>query len=146
MILIDANLLLYAYDTSSDHHEKAKRWLQQIMSQPEPVRLPWVTVLAFLRISTNSRALRNPLSTKEAFAAVSEWFSLPNVHTINPTDRHLKILSTLVTLGQASGALITDAHLAALAIEHGALLYTTDRDFTRFPGVKTANPLEPSES
>lgn len=142
MILIDANLLLYAYDRSSVQHEQAKGWLQHALSQSEPVRLPWVSILAFLRISTNPRALRYPLSTKEVLAVVSDWLSLPNVNSIEPTDRHFQILSTLLSAGQASASLVTDAHIAALAIEHGALLCTSDRDFARFPGVKTFNPLE----
>ena len=142
MILIDANLLLYAYDRSSDQHLTAKQWLQQTLSHSEPVRLPWVSILAFLRISTNPRALRYPLSNKEAVAAVSDWLSLPNVHTINPTDRHFQILTTLLIADQVSASLVTDAHLAALAIEHGALLCTTDRDFSRFTGLRFSNPLE----
>jgi len=131
MILIDANLLLYAYDTASDNQAEAKRWLEEILSRPEQIRLPWVTILAFLRISTSARAFRHPLSAKEALAVVSEWLS-----------RHFQILSTLLLVAQASGSLVTDAHLAALAIEHGALLCTTDRDFARFPGLRFQNPLQ----
>ena len=142
MILIDANLLLYAYDTASENQAEAKRWLEEILSRPEQIRLPWVTILAFLRISTSARAFRHPLSAKEALAVVSEWLSRPNVHTINPTERHFQILSTLLLVAQASGSLVTDAHLAALAIEHGALLCTTDRDFARFPGLRFQNPLQ----
>ncbi|SRR6266536_4360135 len=142
MILIDANLLLYAYDSSSDQHAQSRRWLQTILSQPEPVGLPWASLLAFIRISTSGRALRYPLSIKEALAVVSDWLSAPNVHTINPTERHFQILANLLLSGQASGALATDAHLATLAIEHGATLCTNDRDFARFPALRVANPLK----
>ncbi len=141
MILIDANLLLYAYNTSSEHHETAKRWLQEVLSQPEPIRFSWLTILAFLRISTTPRILPRPLTIKEALAIVADWLSLPNVHTLNPTERHFDILSRILPVGQASGPLVMDGDLAALAIEHGALLCTTDRDFARFPGIRFSNPL-----
>ena len=142
MILIDANLLLYSYNTASEHHHRSREWLQEVMSQPEPVRLAWITILAFLRISTYPRIFPRPLRIGEALAIVSEWLSLPNVHVLNPTDRHFEILNRLLPAGQASGPLVMDGHLAALAIEHGALLCTTDRDFARFPGVKLLNPFE----
>jgi toxin-antitoxin system PIN domain toxin len=143
VILIDANLLLYAYNSSSEHHRLAKNWLEEAMSKPEPVCLAWVTVLAFLRISTNPRAFPQALSIKEALNIVTEWLAIPTVHILAPTDRHLKILESLLPAAQALGALVMDGHLAALAIEHGAILYTTDRDFARFPGVRVLNPLDP---
>src|SRR5438034_78137 len=136
MILIDANLLLYAYNTSSEHHNRAKDWLQNLMSQPEQVRFGWLTILAFLRISTNPRIFPQPLSIKEALAIVSDWLALPNVNTLNPTERHFEILNTLLPASQASGPLAMDGDLAALAIEHGAVLCSTDRDFARFSGLK----------
>ncbi|PYS35739.1 MAG: hypothetical protein DMF75_02815 [Acidobacteria bacterium] len=142
MMLIDANLLLYAYNTSSEHHEAAKRWLQEVLSQPEPIRLSWLTILAFLRISTTPRIFPRPLTVKEALTSVSEWLSLPNLHTLNPTERHFEILSKILPAGQASGPLVMDGDLAALAIEHGAVLCTTDRDFARFPGLRFVNPLD----
>jgi uncharacterized protein len=142
VILIDANLLLYAYDATSEQHDQAKRWLEDILSKGEPIRLPWVTVLAFLRISTSPRAFRRPLSIKEALNIVSEWLSTTHVSVIDPTDRHFEILSALLPASQASSSLVTDGHLAALAIEHGATLYSTDRDFARFPGLRFVNPFE----
>ena len=143
MILIDANLLLHAYNSSSDHHQAARRWLEVAFSQPEPVRLAWVTVLAFLRIGTNPRAFEYPLSTAEASAIVSEWLEQPAVAILDPGERHWTILSGLLRTAQACGALVMDAHLAALAIEHGATLCTSDRDFTRFSGLRISNPLGP---
>ena len=144
MILIDANLLLYAYDPSSLQHHAARNWLESTFSKPELIGLPWLTLLAFVRISTNPRALENPLSVAEAGAIVSDWLERPTVIVLNPGDRHWQILRDMMIKGQARGALVTDAHLAALAIEHGATLATTDRDFARFPGLKFFNPLEPN--
>jgi toxin-antitoxin system PIN domain toxin len=120
-------------------HEK---WLQEAFSKGEPVRLPWVVILAFLRLSTQPAILRRPLSLDEAIAIVQEWLDRPNVGIAAPTERHWEILRTILPAGQAKGRLVTDAHLAALAIEHGAVLYTNDRDFTRFPGLKWRNPLD----
>ena len=141
MILLDANLLLYAYNSSSEHHAAAKHWLEGVLSQPESVRLAWVSVLAFLRISTNPRAYPYPLSPAEASEIVAEWLVRPTVATLEPGERHWPILSQLLTTTQARGPLVMDAHLAALAIEHGATLCTTDQDFTRFPDLRLLNPL-----
>ena len=142
MILIDANLLLYAYDSSSEHHKAAADWLSASFSRPEPVGLAWVTILAFLRIGTHPRMRAQPFSLTEAVDIVQQWLDQPNVRIVTRTGRHWTILKDLIGTAQVRAALVTDAHLAALAIEHGAILYTTDRDFTRFPGLKWSNPLE----
>lgn len=142
LLLVDANLLLYAYDASSAYHQRARAWLKEAMSQPQPFGLAWQTVLAFLRISTNARILEQPLLVGEAVAIVSEWLAQPTTTMLEPGGRHWNILSSLLTTAQAFGPLVMDAHLAALAIEHGALLCTTDRDFSRFQGLRTLNPLE----
>jgi len=142
MILVDANILLYAYDANSSRHAAARKWLQEVLSSVEPVGFAWVVILAFLRLTTQPRILTRPLSLDEAIAIVHEWLNRPNVSIAEPTVRHWEVLSTLLPTGQAKGRLVTDAHLAALAIEHGAVLYTTDRDFTRFPGLKWSNPLD----
>jgi hypothetical protein len=141
MILVDANLLLYAHDPSSPHHRAARGWLETAVSNRESVGLTWMTLLAFVRIGTSPRPLEHPLSTAEAVAIVSRWLQHPSVTIVNPGERHWEILCDLMTKGQAHGPLIMDAHLAALAIEHGATLATTDRDFTRFPGLRILNPL-----
>jgi toxin-antitoxin system PIN domain toxin len=142
MILIDANILLYAYDPSTSHHQAALDWLEEIFSAPEPVGLTWVTLLAFLRIGTSPRALENPLSVHEASAIIAEWLDRPMVTLPNPGERHWEILRHLMAKGQARGDLIMGAHLGALAIEHGATLATCDRGFARFPGLKFFNPLD----
>ena len=141
MILIDANLLLYAYDSSSEHHNKARIWLEKVLSEPQPVRVAWVTILAFLRISTNRKIFENPFTISEATSIVQKWLEHPVLDLLHPTQRHWTILSKLLKDGQANGPLVMDAHLAALAIEHGAKLYTTDKDFSRFDDLQVVNPL-----
>ena len=141
MTLLDANILLHAYNSSAERHDDARRWLEGLLSGPGPVRVAWVTILAFLRISTNSRAYPYPLSPAEACEIVTEWFARPGFASLEPGDRHWQILSGLMTTGQCRGPLIMDAHLAALALEHGATLATTDRDFARFPGLRLIDPL-----
>lgn len=141
MILIDTNLLLYAHDATSAHHARARRWLEEVLSGGEPVRFAWTGVLAFIRISTDPRILARPFTAEEAGAAVSRWLQQPCAGMLDPGERHWEILQRLLVEGQVHGPLVTDAHLAALAIEHGAMLCTADRDFTRFSGLRTQNPL-----
>ncbi len=141
-MLIDANLLLYAYNTSSEHQSVARQWLEKTFSGSQPVRFAWVTLLAFLRIGTNSRIFPRPFTAPEAVALVSDWLGLPAVSILEPGENHWNVLSDLVTTSQANGPLVMDAHLAALAIEHGATLCTTDLDFSRFPGLRFLNPLQ----
>jgi toxin-antitoxin system PIN domain toxin len=142
MILVDANVLLYAYDPSTPQHDVARRWLEEVLSKPEPVLLPWNCLLAFLRLATNPRVWQQPLSVPEAVAIVDEWLALPNVTVPSPGERHWSILRGLLPEAQCRGPLVMDAHLAALAIEHGATLCTNDRDFSRFPQLRLFNPLE----
>ena len=141
MILVDANILIYAYNPSADRHAAAKRWLEAAVAGPVPVRLAWVTILAFVRIMTHPQVFRRPLSLQEAVGIVDEWLRHPTVSVLDAGERHWPILRGLLLDGQAAGPLSTDAHLAALAIEHGATLYTTDRDFSRFPGLAVVDPL-----
>jgi len=141
VILIDANLLLHAYNPRSAVHEAARSWLQRALSGPEPVAFAWVTVWAFLRISTSSRVFEQPLTIAEATDIVASWLAQPAVGLLEPGDRHWDILRKTATAGQAAGSLVMDAALAAIAREHGARLCTTDRDFARFPDVSWVNPL-----
>ena len=141
MILIDANLLLYAYHPRAEQHEKSRAWLEAVLSGPDLVRFAWLTLWAFLRIATSSRVFDRPLSPSEAEGAISSRLAQPAAGIIEPGERHWEILCGLVRDGQATGSLVMDAVLAAIAIEHGATVCTTDRDFLRFPGLRWTNPL-----
>jgi toxin-antitoxin system PIN domain toxin len=141
MILLDANLLLYAYHPQAPEHRRAAQWLESAFSGEDPVGLAWITIWAFIRIVTNSRVFERPLGTDEAVAIAGGWLSQPSAVLLEPGERYWAILRLLLVDGQVSGPLVTDAALAALALEHGAVLCTTDRDFSRFPSLKTLNPL-----
>ena len=129
MILIDANLLLYAYDSSSTNHESAWQWLEEVFAGDEPVRLAWATVLAFLRISTNPRLQQHVFTLPEAISIVEEWLAQPNFSLLAPGDRHWRIFAGILPEAQARGPLVMDADLAALAIEHGATRIATIATF-----------------
>ncbi|MGD0835446.1 MAG: type II toxin-antitoxin system VapC family toxin [Polyangia bacterium] len=141
MNLLDANILLYAYDRSYRQHDRARRWLEDALTGSVPVAFCWPTILAFLRISTNPRAVSRPLETSTAYRIVDGWLAVPMATLLLPTDRHWEILEKMLVAGQARGPLISDAHLAALAMEHGATLVTNDRDFARFAGLRVEYPL-----
>lgn len=143
MIILDANILLYAYHTGVPQHDAARRWIEEVFSGNEDIRIPWSTILGFLRIGTNPRVFERPLGIDEARAHVDGWLELPNVGVIEPGARYWDLLRTILVDAQVAGPLVSDAALAALAIEHGAILATTDRDFSRFDGVKLLNPLRP---
>jgi toxin-antitoxin system PIN domain toxin len=142
VIFVDANLLLYAYNASAPEHVKAKAWLEETLSAAEPVAMCWPVLLAFIRISTNSRAFPHPLSRLEAAMAVSSWLERPQAVVVSAGDEHWELLQRLLSQGKISGPLVSDAHLAAMTIEHGGTLFTTDRDFSRFPNLRFTNPLE----
>lgn len=142
MILVDANLLLYAYHSGAAQHAAARRWLESVLSGMEPVGLSWSTILAFLRIGTSPRVFERPYRIEEAESIVSSWLDRSSVAVLRPGDRYWEILRALLIEARIEAALVSDAALAALAIEHGATLCTTDRDFRRFPGLKHSNPIE----
>lgn len=141
MMLVDANLLLYAYDPAAREHEASRQWLEASLSGTVLVRFSWLTVWAFLRIMTNPRVFERPLTMAEAEHHVSSWLAQPVAGILEPGERHWEILRPLALDGQVSGPLVMDAALAAIAIEHGATLCTTDRDFARFPGLTWMNPI-----
>lgn len=141
MTIVDANLLLYAYNADAPQQRIAAQWLAKLLNSGELVGLPWVTIWAFIRISTNSRIWASPRPAKEAFAIVGEWLAQPGVVALQPGPLHAEILEKLVCEHGASGPLVADAVLAALAMEHGALLASTDQDFRRFPALRWLNPL-----
>jgi toxin-antitoxin system PIN domain toxin len=140
-ILLDANLLLWAYHVRFEHHERAKAWLEAALSTVPLVGIPWPTILAFLRVSTSARALERPLTIEAAWEHVEEWLERGNVRVPVPTDRHAGLLAQFLRSGKATGNHTTDAHLAALATEWGLELQSADRDFARYPGLRWRDPL-----
>lgn len=141
MKLVDANLLIYATDTASPHHQPARRWLEAELSGTETFSFTWVVLLAFVRLTTSHQVFDDPLSASEALDLVDGWLAQPPVTIIGPTRRHPAVLRELLDATGTAGNLTTDAHLAAVAIEHGALLCSADRDFARFSGLRWHNPL-----
>jgi uncharacterized protein len=141
VILVDANLLVYAHAAEMAQHERSARWLDDRLSAPSPVGLPWPSLLAFVRLMSNPRVFARAEPVRDAWRQVEEWLSCPNVWIPHPTERHREVLGALLRGDGMSTALVPDAHLAALAIEHGLTLCSTDGDFARFEGVRWENPL-----
>jgi toxin-antitoxin system PIN domain toxin len=141
MILVDANLLIYAVDQDAPRHDKARRWLEQTLSGNTETGLAWIVVLAFLRITTHPKIMRKPMAVEIALEYVSSWLRQPFVSFIRPGKRHWPVFRNLVNATGTAGNLTSDAHLAALAIEYGCDLYSADYDFQRFPGIRHVNPL-----
>jgi toxin-antitoxin system PIN domain toxin len=141
MILADANLLLYAFNASASEHPKARAWLEASLSEPRPFALCWATIGAFLRLSTHRAVFPAPLSPAEALEIVGEWLERPAVVVLEPGERYWSIARNLVEESGARGALVADALLAALALEHGATLASHDADFRRFPGLALVDPV-----
>ena len=140
MILLDANLLVYAWNRGAPEHERACAWLQARLNDRTGVGIPWSSSLAFVRLVSNQRIFERALPVEVAWCQVEEWLSLPNVWTPEPAQRHQEILSSLLPQTDRS-QLVPDAHLAALAIEYGLVLQSTDRDFARFSGLQWENPI-----
>ena len=141
MIIPDINLLIYAHDADSPHHEAAKAWWRESVIGPQLVGLPWLVVLGFVRLTSNVAMYRNATSPSGALAIAAAWLDYPTVNVLEPGRQHLAILGKLLKSNDAGTKLVNDAHLAALAIEHRATLFTHDRDFERFSGLKLAYPL-----
>ena len=142
MIVCDANLLIYSYNSGSAHHSKARAWLEEIFSRVEVVGLPWQAVSAFLRVMTNRRLPGERFTMEQAARIVDLWLANANVRVMTPGDHYWQLFRRMLIEGQASGALVSDAEIAALTIEYGGVLHTADRDFARFPGLRWKNPLE----
>lgn len=142
MILVDANILLYAEDSLSAFHQQARKWWDDQLSGSEPVCLCWTVLSAFIRIGTNPRVFENPLSLEQAQARIQSWFDQPCTRIIRPTEQHWTAFQQMLTAGQAVANLVTDAHIAALALEHGCTVASTDADFARFPKLRWINPLK----
>lgn len=145
MIVPDVNVVIHAYNSDSPAHERARAWWERTLSDPRPVALAWSVVLGYIRITTHTRVLRRPLGPEEACRHVESWLAQPQVFLLHPGDRHASILFTLLRQLGTAGNLTTDAHLAALAIEHQAEVASSDADFARFPGLRWNNPLADSD-
>lgn len=141
MKLLDVNLLLYAVDEAAPHHEPARRWVEETLSGSETVALAWMTLIGFLRLSTHASLFENPLEMDAAMDLIDGWLERPCTTVVHPTERHATVLRELLAPLGTAGNLTSDAHLAALAIEHGALLCSRDTDFARFSGLRWVDPL-----
>lgn len=141
MIVLDVNLLIYAYDTTCKDHGKALKWLEEVFSGDEIIGLPWQTISASLRILTYAGTYGERFTMDRAIAIVEEWRALPQVRTLPQGNCYWKIFREMLLQGDVRGKLTTDAALAATTIEYGGVLYTNDRDFARFPGLRWVNPL-----
>ena len=142
MIVPDLNLLVYAYNSEAPFHAEARQWWEDLLNGSETVAIPWAVSSGFVRIMTHPRVLETPMRPETATDLVRSWFDVPVVSAVSPGRRHLELLRTLfVSLG-VGGNLVTDAHLAAIAIELQAELHSNDTDFSRFPGLNWRNPLD----
>lgn len=141
MILIDANILIYARVSSFAQHQAAQDWLDRQLNGVPRVGLPWASLLAFLRVVTNPRLFDRPEPIADAWDQMMDWLACDTAWIPEPTERHIEVLGKLITLPGVHANLVPDAHLAALAIEHGLTLCSTDGDFARFPGLRWLNPL-----
>lgn len=146
MKLVDVNLLLYAVNEDAPHHARARAWLEAQLSGTETTAFAWTVLLAFLRLSTRPLVFPRPLAPEEALAIVRSWLAQPHVAVLDPGERHIETLGRLLAGLGTAGNLTSDAHLAALAIEHGAELCSADSDFARFPGLRWLNPVAAARS
>ncbi len=142
MILLDANILIYAYDQGSRHNTFIRTWLDDRLNGIARVGIPWATTLAFTRIVTNPRIYTTPVSSNVAWQQVRSWLSAPAVWVPQPTDRHIDVIDHIFDSTSVHANDIPDVHLAALAMEHGLKLYSTDADFAKYAGVTWINPLD----
>jgi len=142
MILVDANLLIYAVNEDAPSHRKAKSWLESVLSGPETVAFSWNVLLAFLRLTTRQGLFSRPLRVEAALELIASWLEQPGATVLHAGPRHLQVLRELLLPIGSGGNLTSDADLAALAIEHGAVLCSSDADSGRFPGLKWRNPLQ----
>jgi hypothetical protein len=141
-MILDANVLLYARNEADPHHSAARSWLEEALNGDTRVGLPWQSLAAFLRLSTNPRAFPAPLDPSDAWLQIEEWLDAPRAWIPQPSSTYRRVLGELIRRHQIRGALVTDAQLAALAIDHGVALVSTDADFGRFTAVRWVNPLD----
>jgi len=142
MKILDTNVLLYAVNRDHEHHERVARWLESTVNDGETTGIPWIVLSGFVRIAINASIFDNPLSAKQAFDLVDAWLAAPTVRVVSETGRHARRFRELLLEIGGGSSTSTDAHIAAIALEHRAVLATCDHDFRRFPGLKVENPLE----
>jgi uncharacterized protein len=140
--ILDVNVLIYVHDADAIQHAAAKAWLEKLFAGSDRIGFPWAVIWGFLRVSTNRRIQARPRPPANAVERIRDWLSQPQVLVVEPGPRHLEILERLIVGYQAVGPLVSDVLLAALAIEHGATLASTDRGFRRFPNLTWINPLD----
>jgi toxin-antitoxin system PIN domain toxin len=141
VIVVDANVLIYAYNSTAPQHEAARRWVEDAFAGAEGVALPWAVVHAFLRLVTSNRVLPQPMTMEDALGIVDEWLDQPSVRVLEPSSEYWAIFRQVLIGARVHGPLVTDAHLAALALDRDAAVCTADRDFRRFAGVRVIDPL-----
>ena len=142
MILVDANLLLYAHNRSAPEHAAARAWFERALSGPDRIGVPWPSILAFVRLASNPVVFRQPITPASAWQVVRQWLRQETVWIPTPGTTHGEIFESLLADRRVTSRMVPDAHLAALAIEHGLTLCSTDGDFTRFAGLRWNNPLQ----
>lgn len=141
MILPDINLLIFAYNSEVEQHPKARRWWEETMSGNSTVCIPWAVIFGFIRLTTHRRVFSSPLRVSDALEIVSSWIECENVRILEASPKHFAVFSSLLAKIGTGANMVTDTHLAALAIEHNLTLYSNDLDFSRFPGLRWKNPL-----
>lgn len=142
MILVDANILIYAVNRDADQHRKARNWLEQALSGSTEIGFAWIVILAFIRVTTRAGIMARPLHFTHALSYVDGWLNQSNAILVSPGERHWPIFRNLLSGTGSAGNLTSDVHLAALAVEYGAEIYSADYDFRRFTGITHINPLE----
>ncbi len=143
MIIPDVNLLVYAYNCDLPQHQLSREWWEGCLNSIEvPIGLPWAVALGYIRIMTHPKVFPEPIAPEKAIQDIDSWLKQPHVQILDPGSGHLAVLKHLLAVVGSSGNLTTDAHIAALALESGAVVYSNDTVFTRFPGIKVVNPLQ----
>lgn len=141
MIVPDANLLIYAYDSTAPAHRRARAWWESVLSGSEPVGIPWIVILAFVRLMTHPTLSENPMTVEQARERVEEWLRCEHVRLLSPEAATFNRFFDLLAAAGIAGNLCTDALIAALAEEHGGRVCSNDRDFSRFPGIVWSDPI-----
>jgi len=141
VIIPDVNLLVYAYNSDAPRHARARQWWEDAVRGTQPIGIAWVVALGFARVITSRAVMARPMETATALRHVRTWLEQPSVRVVQPGPRHLDILGGFAEAGAITSAIVTDAHIAALAVENQSEVHSNDTDFGRFPGLRWTNPL-----